>query len=84
MTAPSWYELELDGRRYVGHKDGRPFTLPELWQELEGVAGARIIAPGGRVVLENAGSLSARARLVARARARNGRARSRRRWGMAA
>lgn len=54
----------------------RPFTLAEAFHEVEGCAGARILAPTGRVVLDNAGSMTVRGyELPQRARAARSHAR---------
>lgn len=77
MTADYWqrganggYWFTFDGWTYSRWADGRPFTLPEIWRDVRGVAGVTIYAPTGRVVLENAGSLAARRQHVDRARKR--------------
>ena len=61
------YVLELGPVTYDGWRDGRPFTLADCWRECEGVAGARILAPTGRVVLDDAGSVTVRTVNVPRA-----------------
>jgi len=60
VTADPGYEIQLGPTRYDGFKDGTPFTLIDAWREVEGVGGAKIFAPTGRLVLADAGSMSAR------------------------
>lgn len=62
------YSFSIDGREYDGWRDGRPFTLPDAWRQVEGVRGATIYAPSGRVILTDAGSMSARCAYVTRCR----------------
>lgn len=54
------YIIRLGGVEYDAWRSGRPFTLVDCWRELEGVAGATILSPTGRVVLANAGSMRVR------------------------
>lgn len=58
MTAGYWFTF--DRSAYDGWRDGTPFTLPDVWREVRGCAGVTIYAPCGRVVLRDAGALSAR------------------------
>jgi hypothetical protein len=69
---PTGYTFEISGHHYEGWlrgpRAGEPFTLVDCWRELEGVRGATIFSPTGRVVLCNAGSMHERtAELPARA-----------------
>jgi hypothetical protein len=66
MTDGYWFTF--DRSAYDGWRDGTPFTLPELWREVRGMAGVTISAPTGRVVLANAGSLAARWEHIHRAK----------------
>lgn len=54
------YELWMGPVAYSAWKDGRPFTLADVWRESYGVGGCTIVAPTGRVVLEDCGSLTVR------------------------
>ena len=64
------YRIRAYPVEYVGTKDGRPFTLVDCLRETEGMAMCSIIAPNGRVVLEDAGSHNSRQMTIRRARAR--------------
>lgn len=66
MTAGQ-YRLRLGPVEYDG------FTLPQVWREAYGVGQATIIAPDGRVVMRNAGSVYERREFIVRAARRNGR-----------
>lgn len=54
------YIIRMDGREYTGYRDGRPFSLADAWREVKGVRNCDILAPNGRVVLANAGSMRVR------------------------
>lgn len=60
------YMLKLGPVTYDSYRDGRPFTLVDCFREAYGVGQATIIAPNGRVVLRDAGSLYVRSRLRGR------------------
>lgn len=66
----SGYRIRLDHREFDGFRDGRPFTLPDAWRQVEGVGNAAILAPDGRLVLANAGSPTARAAYLGTSRRR--------------
>lgn len=68
------YRFKIDHIEYAAHRDGSPITLVEAWREVYGVARASIVAPDGRVVLANAGSLYGRGQFITQARKRNLRA----------
>jgi hypothetical protein len=58
----SGYTFTLDGVEYVSMRGAdAPFTLLDCWRIAYGCAGVSIFAPNGRLVLADAGSLSARA-----------------------
>lgn len=54
------YIIRMDGIEYESYRDGRPFSLADAWREVQGVRHCDILAPSGRVVLANAGSMSVR------------------------
>lgn len=78
------YRFTIDGITYDAHRDGRPLTLPDCWRAVEGCGAYRrdwlptIYAPNGRVVLSNAGSLTARHEHIKHARRINRTAAARR------
>lgn len=54
------YTFSIDHVHYDAFKGGRPFTLLDCWRQVYGVGHAAIYSPTGRVVLRNAGAISAR------------------------
>lgn len=53
------YSFTFDGRHYDAYADGTPFTLADIWREVEGLAGVRIWC-GDRLVLDRAGEQTGR------------------------
>lgn len=68
--ATDGYTFSIDHVEYIGTKDGKPFTLLDCWRHVYGVGHAAIYAPSGRVVLRNAGAISARWAHIDQARRR--------------
>lgn len=64
------YSFQVDHIEYAATKDGRPLTLLDCWRAVYGVGHARIWSPTGRLVLDDAGALSARWAHCSRARRR--------------
>lgn len=65
------YTFSIDHIEYAGTKDGKPFTLLDCWRHIYGVGHSVIYAPSGRVVLRNAGAVSARCEHISTARRRS-------------
>jgi hypothetical protein len=61
VTAPTMYLVTWDGDTYSHLADGSPISFGEAWRWSYGVAGVTIRDSFGRVVFDDAGSLSRRA-----------------------
>mgnify|MGYP001567216855 CR=1 FL=1 len=44
------YRVRIDHIEYVGHRDGRPFSLVDALAAVHGVGNTRVLAPDGRTV----------------------------------